>query len=97
VLRQFKSGGFHLAIQAQVPILPATVSGSHNLTPKGSLRIESGPIKIVYGRPIPTAGLTADDRHALRERVRSAIAAGFDPSLQGEIEVEESRYAQQLA
>lgn len=77
-LSAFKSGGFHLAIQAQVPILPVTVSGSQRITPKRSLRVESGTVKIVYGKPIPTAGLEAGDREALKERVRSAILQGFD-------------------
>ena len=88
-LRAFKSGGFHLALQAQVPILPATISGSHHITPKGSLRIESGRVKITYGAPIPTAGLGVEDRHALKERVRAAIARGYDPELQGRIHVHE--------
>lgn len=77
-LSAFKSGGFHLAIQAQVPILPVTVSGSQRITPKRSLRVESGTVKIVYGKPIPTAGLEVGDREALKERVRSAILQGFD-------------------
>ena len=34
-LRHFKSGPFHLAIEAQVPIIPVTVSGSQHITPKG--------------------------------------------------------------
>jgi len=81
-LRPFKSGGFHLAIQAQVPIVPATISGSRHITPKGSLRILSGTVKITYGEPIPTAGLGVEDRHALKERVRGAIQRGYDPGLQ---------------
>jgi 1-acyl-sn-glycerol-3-phosphate acyltransferase len=82
-LRAFKSGGFHLAIQAQVPILPATVSGSQRITPKHSLRVESGTVKIRYGVPIPTKGLTSEDRQALKDRVRAAIRAGYDLALQG--------------
>ena len=81
-LQPFKSGGFHLAIQSQVPIVPATISGSHHITPKRSLRILSGTVKITYGEPIATTGLGAEDRHALKERVRDAIRRGYDPDLQ---------------
>jgi len=83
-MRDFKSGGFHLAIESQVPILPATVSGSFGLIPKRSLKVKSGTIKVVYGEPIPTAGLGVDDRHALKERVRKAIESGYDVELQGQ-------------
>jgi 1-acyl-sn-glycerol-3-phosphate acyltransferase len=83
-LGEFKSGGFHLALAAQVPILPVTVSGSSRITPPRSLRIESGRIQVRYGQPIATAGLGVDDRVDLKERVRKAIAAGFDPALEPE-------------
>jgi 1-acyl-sn-glycerol-3-phosphate acyltransferase len=82
-LRAFKSGGFHLAIQAQVPVLPITISGSQHITPKGSLRVERGTVKIVYGKPISTTGMAAEDRLALKEQVRQAILAGYDWSFQG--------------
>jgi len=81
-LRPFKSGGFHLAIQAGVPVVPATVSGSRRITPKHSLRVESGTVKIVYGKPIPTAGLDIEDREELKRKVREAILAGYDPAFQ---------------
>lgn len=78
----FKSGGFHLAIEAGVPILPITVSGTNQITPKGSLRIESGRVRILYGKPIPTAGLDLEARIRLKDEVRQAIRAGFAPDLQ---------------
>ena len=81
-LQSFKRGGFHLAIAAQVPVIPVTVSGSQQITPKRSLRIESGTVKILYGKPIPTEGLVKEDRNALMEQVRAAIQAGYDPSFQ---------------
>jgi len=80
--REFKSGGFHLALEAQVPILPVTVSGSRRLTPKRSLRVESGRVKVVYGKPIETRGLGLDDREALKRLVRAQIEAGLDRALQ---------------
>ncbi len=77
-LREFKSGGFHLAIDAGVPILPVTVSGSIQLTPKHSFRVESGTMKVTYGVPIPTADLSTEDRQELKAQVKQAIEAGFD-------------------
>lgn len=85
-LRSFKSGGFHLALQAGVPVLPATVSGSLRITPRGSLRVESGPIKIRYGKPISTEGLVTEDREKLKIQVAEAIRAGFDPDLQDHLQ-----------
>jgi 1-acyl-sn-glycerol-3-phosphate acyltransferase len=82
-MREFKSGGFHLALEAQVPIVPVTVSGSRQLTPKRSLRVESGRVLVRYGKPIATRGLRVADREALKRQVRGAIAAGYEPSLQG--------------
>ncbi|NNL87098.1 MAG: 1-acyl-sn-glycerol-3-phosphate acyltransferase [Myxococcales bacterium] len=81
-LRPFKSGGFHLALEAGVPILPVTVSGSQQITPKGSLRVESGVVAARFGAPIPTEGLSVGDRNVLKARVREAILAGFDEALQ---------------
>ena len=81
-LQPLKSGGFHLALDAQVPVIPVTVSGSSQLTPKRSLQVRSGTIKIVYGAPIPTAGLKARDREKLKQRVAEAIQAGYDAELQ---------------
>lgn len=81
-LQPFKSGGFHLALDAQVPVIPVTISGSFQLTPKRSLQVRSGAIRVVYGEPIPTVGLTARDREALKERVAAAIQAGYDAELQ---------------
>jgi len=79
----FKSGGFHLALQSGVPIVPVTVSGSWRITPKRSLRVESGRVLVRYGKPIPTHDLGLDDRQELKRRVREAIVAGFDRELQG--------------
>ena len=81
-LSDFKSGGFHLALQAGVPIVPVTVSGSQRITPKGSLKIHSGLVRICYGKPIPTRDLGVEDRQELKRKVREAILAGFDPELQ---------------
>ncbi|RIL07752.1 MAG: 1-acyl-sn-glycerol-3-phosphate acyltransferase [Proteobacteria bacterium] len=87
-LRHFKSGPFHLALEAQVPIVPVTVSGSQRITPKGELRIHPGTVKIAYGKPIPTRGLAIEQRKQLAARVRESIAQGYDAAFQREIVIE---------
>jgi len=82
-LREFKSGGFHLALQAGVPIVPIAVSGTWRISPKRSPRIHSGRVLVRYGEPIPTQGLGPDDRSLLKSRVRDAILKCYDPELQG--------------
>jgi 1-acyl-sn-glycerol-3-phosphate acyltransferase len=82
-LREFKSGGFHLALQAGVPIVPIAVSGTWRISPKRSLRIHSGRVLVRFGEPIPTQGLGRDDRVLLKRRVRDGILACYDPELQG--------------
>jgi 1-acyl-sn-glycerol-3-phosphate acyltransferase len=74
-LGPFKKGGFHLAMEAGVPIVPIALRGTRALMPRGSLRVKSGEVFVTIGTPIPTSGLTLDDRPVLIQRVRDAIAA----------------------
>ena len=71
----FKKGGFLTAIQAQVPIVPVAVQGGRAAMRKGSAFVRPVHVTIRIGEPIPTAGLTADDRDDVIARVRAAIEA----------------------
>jgi 1-acyl-sn-glycerol-3-phosphate acyltransferase len=96
-LRLFKSGPFHLAVEAQVPIIPVTVSGSQHITPKGELRVHPGRVKIAYGKPIPTRGVSIAERKLLAARVRDAIARGYDVAYQGSVVLEPTPSADEPA
>ncbi len=74
-LGAFKKGGFHLAIDAGVDIVPFAVEGTRRLMPRGSPFIRSGVVRLQIDEPISTAGLGAADREALVARVRARIAA----------------------
>lgn len=80
-LLPFKSGGFHMALDAGAVVVPVSVSGSQRLAPKGSLRVRSGKIRIVFGKPIASRDFDFDRRHAFMETIRQAIAAGLAPDL----------------
>ena len=74
-LLPFKKGGFLMAIAAQVPVVPVTVSGGRDAMRKGSMVIHPVIITIELGPPIETRGLTQADRDALSRSVREAVAS----------------------
>ncbi len=74
-LRQFKKGPFVLAIASGVPIVPTLIHGSREVSPRGTLRIRPGTIHLHFLPPIPTSGLAYNERDALANRTRDAIAA----------------------
>ncbi|MFP6665426.1 MAG: lysophospholipid acyltransferase family protein [Deltaproteobacteria bacterium] len=72
-MRAFKSGGFHLAQTQGWPIFPVGIAGSEAVTPKGSLRIERGTIRLVFGERIATGESGAKSRNQLRDETRQQI------------------------
>ncbi|PYR66521.1 MAG: 1-acyl-sn-glycerol-3-phosphate acyltransferase [Acidobacteria bacterium] len=77
-LLPFKKGGFIMAIQAQVPVVPVAVQGGRAAMRKGSTIVRTVHVSVRIGEPIPTKGLTVDDRDILIERVRGAIRGMLD-------------------
>jgi len=74
-LLPFKDGAFKLAIEAGVPILPIAVAGTRHCMAKGSFAFRRARAKARVLVPIPTAGMTAADVPALRDRTRDLIDA----------------------
>jgi 1-acyl-sn-glycerol-3-phosphate acyltransferase len=72
-LLPFKKGGFIMAIQAQVPIVPVAISGGRSAMRKGSPIVRPVKVTVRIGTPVPTAGLTLDDRDELIARVRDEV------------------------
>ena len=77
-LLPFKKGGFIMAIQAQVPIVPVAVRGGRDSMRKGSAIVRPVKITVRIGAPIPTAGLTLADRDELIIRVRAEVQKLLD-------------------
>ena len=75
-LLPFKRGGFRLAEQAGVPIVPVTINGSGVLMKRGDWRLKRGEVEVVVGDAIPPGD--ADDRsRGQMHRVREAIGSGL--------------------
>lgn len=72
-LQPLKKGGFHIALQSGLPIVPVRVSGSHDIVPSGSLRVRPGRVVVELFDPIPTERKTETDVPELMARVRDAL------------------------
>jgi 1-acyl-sn-glycerol-3-phosphate acyltransferase len=67
-LGKFKKGGFRLAIDAGVPIVPVCIDGSREVLGKHSKAIELGRrVTITFGPPIPVEGRKPDQLMAAVE------------------------------
>jgi 1-acyl-sn-glycerol-3-phosphate acyltransferase len=55
-LMHFKMGGILIAIKAGCPIVPVAIKGSHNVLPKGSIRVRPSRIRMTFGLPVQTVG-----------------------------------------
>ena len=76
---EFKRGGFTIAARSGVPVVPVSISGAHRVLPSKTLDLNPGPIRLVLGRPIPTAGLDRAGQDEVMELVRREIIDNHDP------------------
>ena len=72
-LLPFKRGGFLLALQTHIPIVPVTISGSGAILPRGNWRIQRGEIKVIVSEPIPVDQYRVENLTQLLTRVRDEI------------------------
>ena len=78
-LGRFKKGGFMLAAQLGLPILPLAIKNSGNLQPKGKIAIKPGTVTLTFCPPIPSPtwkdGVDMAALNEVMEKTRAAIAA----------------------
>ncbi len=74
-LRDFKRGPFLMALEAKIPILPVTISGSYNIWPPSSWRIHPGVIQVYFHPPVEVRGVKVRQVGALMAKIRDAVAS----------------------
>lgn len=79
---QFEEGGFRVAQQLGIPIVPVSLVGSSKHHRTGHWMLWPATVTVYLHDTIETKGLTKKDVPALRERVRQIISAPVEAELE---------------
>ena len=76
-LGPFKKGGFMVALDLDLPILPVSITGSHRVLPKGTRGLMPGHIVLTIHEPVDVSRYGLENRDRLMFDIRCAIARGL--------------------
>src|SRR5215218_9019213 len=76
-LQPLKKGGFRLAVESGLPLVPVAIVGTRRAMPRGSMVLRAGTVRMHLDPPIPTAALDEADLPALIQQVREAMEKHF--------------------
>ena len=77
----FKAGAFKLALEADVPLVPLTITGARHIMPLGGFPrlVSGGEVKIIVHPPVPTRGKTVEElMEEVKKIIESGLVAGVD-------------------
>ncbi len=77
-LGPFKKGGFLLALETGLDILPLVQKGAYAINRRGSLLLRPGRVEFVIEKPVPTQGFRRETVRELMEQVRSVYLRHVD-------------------
>ena len=75
-LLPLRMGAFVLAAQADVPLVPAVLSGTRRLLPANAVLPRPAAVSLRIGRPLRAAGFGWNDAVALRDEARKVLESG---------------------
>lgn len=74
-LLPFKKGPFYLALETGRSIVPITISGTHEVWPKGRFALRPGNVRVTFHQPIDPGAFP--DREQLIGAVEDAVRSGL--------------------
>ena len=77
-IRSFKSGGFVLAVDSGVPIVPVILHGTRSIMAKERLRIKPGNVLLEITQPVETSEFIRKTRNDLLDKIRQIICDSFE-------------------
>ena len=88
-LHAFMGGAFYAAIKAQVNVVPIALVGTYEVLKMNTWHVKPGPIQMLVGGAISTAGMSSRDMETVTAQARETIAELYYshsvvPDLRGE-------------
>lgn len=77
-IQPFKKGGFILALQGQIPIVPMVLTGAMQVMQKKNLYLQKGSISIEFLDPVDTSSFNYEQRDELIKSIRDKIVARYE-------------------
>lgn len=85
VMGKLKKGGFHMALDTGLRILPITIDGTRDVLQKGERRVEHGTkMRVTIHKPVQATDYGYPKIRALLHDVRATIAEPLPPELRGQ-------------
>lgn len=84
-LQPFKPGGFAVATEAKVPVVPTVINGSRALWPPGGMDLRPGTVDVIFCEPI-SVNLQLNKK-AAREDLLGKVHAAIAEQLRNEVSV----------
>ena len=82
-LQSFKKGGFVMAIDSQIPIIPVIIHGTWSIMSKNKIQIRPGNVILEVKKPVETSCYTRETRNDLMEKIRNIIQKSYDRDEKG--------------
>jgi 1-acyl-sn-glycerol-3-phosphate acyltransferase len=76
-LQPLKKGSIGLALRLGLPVIPVTLIDACRANPKGTYRVRSGTVHVIFHEPISLEGQSREQRDDLLERIHRTIASAL--------------------
>ena len=77
-IQPFKKGGFVLAVDSGVSIVPIIIHGTANIMPREKISIKPGKVTLEITKPITSSNYTRKTKDDLMEKVRNIIRESYE-------------------
>jgi 1-acyl-sn-glycerol-3-phosphate acyltransferase len=77
-VQPFKKGGFVLAVDSGVPIVPVILHGTWKIMPKNQFFIEPGHVVVEIKKPIESSDYTREIKDLLMGKIRTVIMESLE-------------------